>query len=69
MTFGAQLLNTRFTSFPERTCTIYSAGRRRSPMRRSPATSTGNRLPFAPKLKFNLGANRQVSLGRSGTCC
>ena len=28
---------------------------------------TGNRLPFAPKFKFNVGASHQVSLGRSGT--
>jgi iron complex outermembrane receptor protein len=29
--------------------------------------ATGNRFPYAPKLKFNLGANRQVSLGRNGS--
>ena len=66
VTFGAQLLKARFKRFPNATCTDFSAG---AAIPYAPITCdvTGNRLPFAPKLKFNVGANHQVSLGRTGS--
>jgi iron complex outermembrane recepter protein len=66
LTLGAQLLKARFKHFPNATCTDFSAD---AVIPYSPITCdvTGNRLPFAPKLKFNAGANHQISLGRNGT--
>ena len=49
-------------------CILHELQRRR---RQSPwpivCDATGNRFPYAPKLKFNVGANRQISLGRGGS--
>ena len=66
VTFGAQVLNARFRHFPNATCTNYdtTAAVLYAPIN---CDVTGNRLPFAPKLKFNAGANREISLDRSGT--
>ena len=66
VTFGAQLLSARFESFPDATCTDFTAG---AAVLYAPINCdvTGNRLPFAPEFKFNVGANHQVSLGRAGT--
>src|SRR4030095_5347042 len=54
-TVGAQFLNAHFNDFPNATCTDFSAG---AAVSYAPITCdvTGNRLPFAPKLKFNVGA-------------
>jgi len=66
VTFGAQLLHAQFESFPNATCTNFSAG---AAVLYAPITCdvSGNRLPFAPEFKFNLGANHRISLGTSGT--
>ena len=66
VTFGAQLLHAQFERFPNATCTNFSAG---AAVPYAPITCdvTGNRLPFAPEFKFNLGASHQISLGASGT--
>ena len=66
VTFGAQLLEARFKRFPNATCTNFSAG---AAVPYAPITCdvTGNRLPFAPEFKFNVGANHRVPLGRAGS--
>jgi iron complex outermembrane recepter protein len=66
LTLGAQLMKARFKRFPNAICTDFTAG---AVVPYSPITCdvTGNHLPFAPKLKFNAGANRQISLGGNGT--
>jgi len=66
LTFGAQLLHAQFNHFPNATCTDFSAG---AAVPYAPITCdvTGNRLPFAPKLKFNVGAHHQLSLGAYGS--
>jgi iron complex outermembrane receptor protein len=66
VTLGAQFLKARFKRFPNATCTDFSAN---AVVPYAPITCdvTGNSLPFAPKLKFNVGANHQMSLGRTGT--
>ncbi len=66
LTFGAQLLKTRYTSFPNASCTNYAPDPV-NPLAPIMCDATGNRFPYAPKLKFNFGANRQVSLGRNGS--
>ncbi|MFL6762362.1 MAG: TonB-dependent receptor [Sphingomicrobium sp.] len=65
LSLGVQLLKARFERFPDATCTDFSAN---AVVPYSPVTCdvTGNRLPFAPKVKLNAGANRQISLGRIG---
>jgi iron complex outermembrane receptor protein len=64
--FGAQLLETRYRRFPNATCTDYDTD---APVLYLPISCdvTGNRLPFAPRLKLNLGGQRQIPLGRLGT--
>ena len=66
VTFGAQLLKTQYKSFPNATCTDF-APTPSIPLLPITCDATGNRFPYAPKLKFNAGANRQISLGRTGT--
>jgi len=66
VTFGAQFLKTRFGRFPNATCTDFSVDAV-IPYVPVSCDVTGNRLPFAPKLKFNVGAYRQVLLGRVGS--
>ena len=66
LSFGAQLLQARFKDFPNATCTDFGPA---IGLPYLPITCdvTGNRLPFAPKLKFNLGASHGFSLGSAGT--
>jgi iron complex outermembrane recepter protein len=66
VTFGAQLLEARFRRFPNATCTNYDTA---AAVLYAPVTCdvTGNRLPFAPGLKLNLGADHEISLGPGGT--
>jgi len=66
VTAGFQWLRTRFRSFPNASCINYESS---APTPYSPISCdvTGNRLPFAPALKFNAGANRQFLLGSIGT--
>jgi outer membrane receptor protein involved in Fe transport len=65
VTLGSQWLHARFDRFPNATCTNYSQDASPS-YRPVPCDATGNLLPFAPRLKANLAANHQLSLGRSG---
>lgn len=66
ITLGGQWLNARFNRFPNASCTNYDpdAAVLYSPI---PCDVTGNRLPFAPKLKANLGASHRFGLGKAGT--
>lgn len=66
ITLGAQWLKARFHRFPNATCTDYdpNAAVPYSPI---PCDVTGNRLPFAPKFKANLGASHKTGLGKAGT--
>ena len=66
LTLGAQWLHARFDRFDNATCTDYSQD---APVPYLPVKcdATGNRLPFAPKFKANLGATRRFGLGKSGT--
>ena len=64
VTFGGAVAATRGSSaFPTRPAPI-SAPARSSPIAPMTCDVTGNRLPFAPKLKFNVGASTQVSAGQ-----
>lgn len=65
VSFGLQWLKGQFNGFPVATCTDFSAT---AAVPYSPVScdATGNRLPFAPKLKFNAAASRQIDLGRFG---
>jgi iron complex outermembrane receptor protein len=65
-TIGLQWLKTRYTSFSNASCTNY-APNPANPLAPMVCDATGNRFPYAPKLKFNAGANHQLSLGRIGT--
>ena len=66
VTFGAQLLHARFKDFRNATCTDFSSA---AGLPYLPVTCdvTGNRLPFAPKFKFNVGANHELQLGGAGS--
>jgi iron complex outermembrane receptor protein len=66
VTFGGQVLEARFRRFPNATCTSFDTS---AAVLYAPITCdvTGNRLPFAPELKFNAGANHEISLAGSGT--
>lgn len=66
LTLGLQWLKTRYTSFPNASCTNY-APNPVNPLAPIVCDATGNRFPYAPKLKFNAGANHELSLGRIGT--
>ena len=63
--FGAQLLEARFDSFPNATCTDYSPDAA-TPYAPVVCDVSGNRLPFAPRLKVNVAANHSISIGRNG---
>ena len=65
VTFGAQLLKAKFKRFPNATCTNFSPDAA-IPYAPIACDVTGNRLPFAPALKLNVGASRELSLGKSG---
>ena len=66
ITFGAQILSARFNQFPNATCAEYARGVTIPYAPRS-CDVTGNRLPFAPRLKINVGADHSLSLGRIGS--
>ncbi|HEY9216574.1 MAG TPA: TonB-dependent receptor [Phenylobacterium sp.] len=66
ITLGGQLLEARFKAFKNATCTDYSPGVA-TPYLPLSCDVTGNRLPFAPKFKLNLGASHTMSLGHAGT--
>ena len=65
LNMGAQWLRTRFNRFRNATCTDYSAA---APIPYAPIVCdvTGNRLPFAPRLKLNAGVSQDVSLHAAG---
>ena len=65
-TIGLQWLKTRYTSFPNASCTNY-APNPVNPLAPMVCDATGNFFPYAPKLKFNAGANHELSMGRIGT--
>lgn len=65
-TLGLQWLKTRYKSFLNASCTDY-APNAVNPLAPIACDATGNRFPYAPKLKFNAGATHQLSLGRVGT--
>ena len=66
VTAGFQWLQTRFRSFPNASCIDYDSGAA-TPYLPISCDVTGNRLPFAPALKFNTGANWHIPLGPIGT--
>lgn len=63
---GIAWQNTRYDHFPNASCINFAPG---APIPYPPMACdvTGNRLPFAPDLKLDLGATREVSLGQAGT--
>ena len=61
--FGAQLLKTRYKSFPNASCTNYAQDAV-NPLAPITCDATGNRFPYAPKLKFNVGAKPPNLLGQ-----
>lgn len=66
VSFGSQLLRARFNRFPNATCTDYRLDAA-VPYLPISCDVTGNRLPFAPSLKFNVGAHHEFDLGPAGT--
>lgn len=66
LSLGLQRLKARFKRFPNAVCLDYAAG---ASVPYSPLSCdvTGNRLPFAPKFKLNIGASRRFALGYLGT--
>jgi iron complex outermembrane receptor protein len=62
---GLQWLKTRYKSFPNASCTNYAPDAV-DPLSPIACDATGNRFPYAPKLRFNAGAGHQLSLGRTG---
>ena len=66
VTLGAQLLRTRFKDFPNATCTEFGQDAT-IPYAPVPCDVTGNRLPYAPSFKFNLGGTHLVALGGSAS--
>jgi iron complex outermembrane receptor protein len=66
VTLGLQWLEARFNRFPNATCTDFSIGAA-IPYSQVSCDVSGNRLPYAPELKFNIGANHSIALGASGT--
>lgn len=63
---GAQVLRARFNRFPNATCTDYSPDAA-IPYAPLACDVTGNRLPFAPRFKFNAGASHEMPLDAAGT--
>jgi outer membrane receptor protein involved in Fe transport len=66
VTLGMQLLTAKFGQFPNAACVDFNPNAT-APYAPISCDATGNRLPFAPKLKFNLGGVRHLSLRRSGS--
>jgi iron complex outermembrane recepter protein len=66
LTLGLQLLKTRYRSFPNAFCTNFDQDAV-NPLAPITCDATGNRFPYAPKLKFNVGASRHVALGKMGS--
>lgn len=66
VTVGMQWLKARFDDFPNSSCTDYDPNAA-IPYLPIPCDVTGNRLPFAPRFKANLGASHGVGLGRAGS--
>jgi outer membrane receptor protein involved in Fe transport len=66
LNIGGELLRTRFGSFPNASCVNYDQN---VPILYAPMAcdATGNRLPYAPKLKLNAGATHALALGSAGT--
>ena len=64
--FGGQLLRARYNHFRNATCTDYSEDAA-APYAPISCDATGNRLPFAPRFKLNLGTTHQISLGKAGS--
>ena len=63
---GAQWLHARYNRFPNALCTDYDP-KAAQPYLPISCDVTGNRLPFAPKFKVNLGGGHRLGLGRAGT--
>ena len=65
LTLGAELLHARFRGFPNATCVDLNPA---AAVRYAAAVcdASGNRLPFAPSFKANLGASHELALGRHG---
>jgi len=66
LTLGVQLLKTQFDRFSNASCVDYDQNAA-TPYAAITCDATGNRLPYAPKLKFNFGADRHVSLKSAGS--
>ena len=66
ITAGAQWLKAEFDHFPNASCVNYDVSAA-VPYATVPCDATGNRLPYAPKLKANLGASHKLGLGNAGT--
>jgi iron complex outermembrane receptor protein len=66
LSFGGQLLRARYNAYPNATCTNFSPN---APVPFGPVScdASGNRLPFAPDFKLNLGGDQEVQLGAGGT--
>ena len=62
---GVQWLVTRYRAFPNALCTNFDPDAV-DPLLPFSCDATGNRFPYAPKLKFNIGADRDIPLGKSG---
>jgi outer membrane receptor protein involved in Fe transport len=62
---GVQWLVTRYNDFPNAQCTNFDPDAA-DPLLPISCDATGNRFPYAPKLKFNIGADRHISLGKTG---
>ena len=66
VSFGVQWLRAKYNSFPSATCTDYRSDAA-VPYSPISCNATGNRLPFAPSLKFNFAINHELDLRRAGT--
>ena len=65
VTLGLQWLKTRYKSFPNASCTNYDP-HAPNPLAPIACDATGNRFPYAPKLKLNAGASHRLPMGRAG---
>jgi iron complex outermembrane recepter protein len=65
ISFGGQLLSARYDRFTNATCTDYDPDAT-VPYAPLSCDVTENRLPFAPKLKFNLGGSHRVDWSLPG---
>ncbi len=65
VSLGLQALESRYKSFPNASCTNFASDAV-NPLAPFVCDATGNRFPYAPKLKFNVGASHELSLGRAG---